>query len=242
VVIGKVESIADKTVKAKNYQPGATDEVEYQVATVKIDDGVLGAKGLTHVQVAWTQNGPIRPGPRGGNFQVSLTKDQEACFFLTKHPTEAFYVVTSTQHVVEKTKPDFDKYSALTKKCAKALDDPQKSLKSKEASERLLTATLLINRYRQAKPGATKQEAIDADESKLIFAAMLEADWTKTDPETGNNPQNMFYMLGLTPQDGWQQPQNVKTNNDIIDAMKKWVKDNADSYRIKKFVAEKTDK
>src|SRR5437016_12797359 len=74
VVIGKVESIADKTVKAKNYQPGQSNDLEYHVATVKIQDGLLGTKGLTHVQVAYVDQ-PELGWPRGRfGFQVNLTK------------------------------------------------------------------------------------------------------------------------------------------------------------------------
>ncbi len=242
VVIGKVESIADKTVKAKSHIPGQDNEVEYQVATVKVQDGFLGAKGLTDVQIAWVPGAP-NVNPRFRGRQVSLTKDQEACFFLTKHPTEAFYVVNSTPDVVNKTGPDFEKYTTLTKKCVQALDDPQKGLKSKDAAERLLTANMLLIRYRQNNfGGQTKQEPIDAEESKLILQAMLDADWTKVDADTGTNPQNLFYMINPTKEDGWQPPQNVTQPNQFIDAMKGWVKDNVGTYRIKKFVADKGSK
>jgi hypothetical protein len=242
VVIGKVESIGDKIVKAKNHQPGQTNEVEYTVATVKIQDGLLGAKGLTHVQVAWTQNGPVNPR-FGRGFQVSLTKDQEACFFLTKHPTEPFYVVNSPAEVVDKSKPDFDKYIELTKKCAQALDDPKKGLKSKEESDRMLTAYVLVLNYRQQRfAGTPKQEPIDADESKLIMQTLADADWTKNDPTIGNLAINVFYLINPQKDDGWQQPQVIKQPNELTDAMKKWVKDNADKYRIKKLVPEKAEK
>jgi hypothetical protein len=241
VVLGKVESIADKTVKAKSHIPGQNTEVEYQVATVKVQDGFLGAKGLTDVQIAWVPGAP-NVNPRFRGRQVNLTKDQEACFFLTKHPTEAFFVVNSTPDVVNKSNADFEKYTTLVKKCVQALDDPQKGLKSKEAAERLLTANLLLTRYRQPAFGSTKQESIDADESKLILQTMLDADWTKVDADTGTNPQAMFYMINPTKEEGWQPPQNITQPNQIIDAMKGWVKDNVSTYRIKKFVPEKTDK
>jgi len=223
VVLGSVSSIADKTVKAKAIMPGQNGKVEYHVATVKVQEGFLGAKGLTDVQVAWV---PPAIAPGGGRGfpplipPVSLTKDQEGCFFLVKHPTEAFFVLVAVPDVVSKSSPDFEKYSKLVTKCAKSLDDPENGLKSKEASERLLAASLLVTHYRQPKFLGGKQEEIDADESKLILQAMAEADWTKTDTETGVNPVNMFVQLGATAKDGWKVPQNINQAG-LIDAMKK---------------------
>src|SRR5438132_11068332 len=63
VVIGKAESIAAKTVKAKNYQPGQTNDLEYHVATVKLKDGLLETKGVAHVPVAYVDQ-PNLSGPR----------------------------------------------------------------------------------------------------------------------------------------------------------------------------------
>ena len=49
-----------------------------------------------------------------------------------------------------------------------------------------------------------------------------------------NTPRNLFYRLNLTPQDGWTAPEDLKK---FPDAAKKWLRDNADSYRIKHFVS-----
>ena len=116
-------------------------------------------------------------------------------------------------------------------------------LKGKNADDRFLTAAMLIARYRTPRPGETKTEAIDAEESKLILQALADADWT-VKPAPGilglqtMNPQNIFYRLNLTPQDGWTQPTDVK---DVPDAAKQWLKDNAEKYRIQRFVADKKD-
>src|SRR4051795_10782242 len=60
VVVGKVTKFEDKTVKI--------NEVEYQVAVVKVEQGLRGAEGLTHVRVA------VMPGRGRG----TLAQDQEA--------------------------------------------------------------------------------------------------------------------------------------------------------------------
>jgi hypothetical protein len=251
VVIGKVESLQDKTVKAKHYQSGVTEDLEYQVATVKIEDGLLGVKGLTHIQVAYPVVGapgggvgggvdggggfarpPIR---RGGVLPLTLTKDQEGCFFLVKHPTETFYVAINSFDFMDKTNPLFEKYAAVTKKCAIVLEDPEKGLKSKDAAERLLAANILLTRYRSPKFGGNKQEPIEAEQSKAILEAIAEADWAKPDNETQTNAQNMFYLLGVTPADGWTQPTDFAQ---LPDAAKKWLKENAGTFRVKRLVFE----
>ena len=49
----------------------------------------------------------------------------------------------------------------------------------------------------------------------------------------------MFFRLGLTPKDGWTQPKDF---NQTADEAKKWLKNNADKYRIERFVADKGEK
>src|SRR4051794_29476363 len=74
VVVGKVTKIEDKTVKI--------NEVEYQVAVVKVEQGLHGAEGLTHVRVAFTAN-KRRATPAEG---------QEGVFFLAPAPGQAVYL------------------------------------------------------------------------------------------------------------------------------------------------------
>ena len=52
-------------------------------------------------------------------------------------------------------------------------------------------------------------------------------------------PQTMFYRLGVTAADGWTQPKDFKQ---FPEAAKKWLTDNADKYRIQRFVREKMEK
>ena len=60
--------------------------------------------------------------------------------------------------------------------------DPMASLKSKDANERVLTAGMLIYRYRDCRKnpnGKAKEEPIDAAQSKLILTAIAEGDWNQ---------------------------------------------------------------
>src|SRR5262245_6716279 len=60
VVVGKVTAIEDKTVSATPY-PGVKEKSEYHVAVVKIEDALVGAKGLTHIKVGFLVPKPPRP-------------------------------------------------------------------------------------------------------------------------------------------------------------------------------------
>src|SRR5579871_5706099 len=92
VIVGKVVAIESKTVSATPV-PGAKDKVDYTIASVKIEDALLGAKGLTHIKVGFVApkelpapqpGGPVRPMLRRLP-QAKLEVDQEACLLLKKH-------------------------------------------------------------------------------------------------------------------------------------------------------------
>jgi hypothetical protein len=116
-------------------------------------------------------------------------------------------------------------------------------LKSKDASERLLTASLLISRYRTVKPGMVgpnfKTKPIDAKESKLILTTLAEAEWTQQFKFGEPNPQGLFFQLGVTDKDGWKQPANFQ---ELPAKAKEWLKEHASTYLIQQYVAEKKDR
>jgi hypothetical protein len=261
VVVGKVTGFADKAVTAPRF-PGDTEKAQYQIAIVKVTDGLYGAKDVKEIRVGFIPppppgpgpgappGGPIRIGPRRYP-QVQLTIGQEACMFLTKHPDGDFYTAPAYFSVIDKKTPDFEAAVDEVKKCAKLLADPKAGLESKKADEKLLTAALLLYRYRMPRGlggPAPKTEPIDADESKAILKTLAEADWTPR-PGVGGRfgfqmtPQGLFYQLGLTDKDGWKPPMDF---NKFPAEAKKWLNDNADKYRIQRFVQpekkEKKDK
>jgi hypothetical protein len=250
IVVGKIESIEEKTVKAPRF-PGDKEKAEYQVAVIKISDPILGAKGLTHVRVGFLpvqMGGPGGPGrPIRGLPPVNLTKDQEVLIFLSPHFDANFMVASSGADVIDKkANTNFDKEVAEAKKLVKLLAAPKDGLTSKDAEERLLAAALLISQYRTQKPssGQPKTEAVDAEISKLILNVLADADWKSTVAALRTNPQNMFSQLGINEKDGWTPPMTEVMGRKQIDyqkmpeAMKKWCKDNAEKYKIQRFVYE----
>jgi hypothetical protein len=247
VITGKVTKIEDKTVSAPTF-PGVKDKTEYQIAVVKVDDPILNAKGIKEIRVGFIPATPgvVRPG---GYRPPTLTEDEEVLLFLTKHFDADFYTYPAYFDVVKKANnANFEKEVEEAKKDAKLLADPMAGLKAKEAEDRYLTAAMLIERYRTQKPSTTpaKQEPIDAAESKLILEALRDADWTPPGPPPVGSPPGWkltpltsFNRLALTMDDNWTPPAD---GNKFADAAKAWVKDNAGTYRIKKYVADSKDK
>jgi hypothetical protein len=263
IVVGKVESIEEKTVQAKQY-PAAQDKAEFQIAIIKIEDPILVEKGLTHVRVGFLPPPPARVNPGGPNVgpivrppigapkPVNFVKDQEVLVFLAPHFDGNFMYAQNGFDVVDKQgNANFEKDVAEAKKFAKLLADPKEGLKSDKQEERYSTAAMLIMHYRFKRIGGTepKTEAVNADISKLILTALAESDWTNAaTPIPRTTPQNLFMQLGVTDKDGWKPPMIEVQGRTQIDyknqpaAMQQWCKDNADKYKIQRYVYEKTEK
>jgi hypothetical protein len=239
IVVGKVTSIEDATVKAAPLWGG--DKVDHKVAVVKIEKLLQGEKGLTHVKVGFV---PPAPGVTRRP-TVRLAVGQEVCLFLVKHPQEAFHVAPMYFDVIDKQHTqNFDKEVALAKRCCGLLADPDAGLKSKEAADRTLTAALLIHQYRQKPfyvPGEVKWEPIEAAQSRRILETLAQADWGRPDAALGYEmaPQYLFDRLGLTGDDGWTPPAD---GGNLAAAARKWLKENAGKYRIKRWQAGKSEK
>jgi hypothetical protein len=238
VVTGKVTGFGPKMVKAELF---ANDKREMQIAIVKVDDALLGKAGK-EIKVGFFP--PPAPGPRpvGGPIRtplrrggVQLKVDQEAMFFLKKHPSKDVYMVQAPYEVAVKTgNANFAKEVDAVKKYAKVLARPMDGLKSKDADKRFQTAALLLVRYRTPALGLAKTEQISAEQSKLILTALAGADWKKPNVQAPTlNPQALFFRLGLTVRDGWTPPKDFRN---FPDEARKWLKDNAGKYRINRFV------
>jgi hypothetical protein len=244
IVVGKVVEIEKKNVQAKPF-PGAEEKSEFQVAVIEIKDAIQGAKGLTHVRVGYLPapnapvGGPVRVGGPRRQPAIQLTKGLEACFFLTPHFEESFHVIPNLTPPIESKAENFKKDLTEAKRIAKLLENPKASLKSKNAADRELTAGLLLVRYRTPLQNETKQEPIDAEESKQILETLAGADFSEAVAPNGFTAQQAFFRLGLTDKDGWKPPQFKNFQKEFPPVAKKWLKDNAEKYRIQRFVADK---
>ena len=95
VVVGKVTEIEKETVEGPAYANAPKDQkASYKIAFLKIEDPLIGARGLTLLRVGFLADAPasITPaadGPPGGGriarprpVAVALTVGMEGCFFL----------------------------------------------------------------------------------------------------------------------------------------------------------------
>jgi len=111
VLIGKVTDIEKDPVKTK-------EGAEYHIASVKIEDGLLGTKGLTHVKVGFLPGGGRGRAP-------GLQANQEVCLFLQKVPGENFYVAPMYFDVIQKQdNPNFAKETEEAKQYAGYIAKP----------------------------------------------------------------------------------------------------------------------
>jgi len=241
VVVGKVVSIEDKTVSA-SVSRDEPEKAEFKIALVRIDEGLFGAKGLTHVRVGFLPRN-VQIG-RSRFEHMNHTVGQEACFILRKHSTDPSFFVAPAYYLVipkgDKTNPNYDEDVKRIRRCAQALEAPDAALKAKDASNRFLAAALLIGRYRNSEIGA-KTEPIATEQSKLILGALAEADWTQRDPQTQLTPHQVFAMLNLQAADGWNPPVFKDVLKEFPVAAQKWLKDHP-GYRIQRFVPDSAPK
>jgi hypothetical protein len=241
VVIGRVKGVERKTVTVAvpNAPPTALKELEYQIVTVTVQENILGAKKDAELRLGvqivdlLDGRGPARRVPL-----MNVAPGQQALLFLKKHPTADFYPSGTQYLFIDKRAAGFDKDLAAAKRCAELLGDPEKYLSSKNAEERLTTAGLLLGRYLRPSAGEVKREPIPAQESKLILLALADGEWDKLDSPSGFAAPLLFYQLGLKEADGWTPPKDVAK---VRDEATKWLRANADKYRIQRVVPVKAE-
>jgi hypothetical protein len=263
VVIGKVAEIEKDTVESSAF-PGAPKDQKttYKIAVLKIDEAIVGGKGLTQFRVGFADGGaatappPTRVGGGrvirpGGRAPVSLTAGQEGCFFLTRHHEGDFYILTGNGAPLEKKDENYEKLLSEVKKTAKILDEPVAALKAKDLNDRFQAAHVVLQRYQMNRTGKpATREPIPAEESKLILATLAELPWQPKDatPRTGGElPPSRSALWYMVQQDmtGFKQPMFPvqRAGNEAVDANKIWeeattayLKDNADKVKLKGYL------
>ena len=241
VVTGKVTALeADLFQAFPPLKIAGAPKIPYRIAVVKVSSVIQGPGDLTELRVGFvplpTRDNGVLPRYRRLAL-VELTKGQDGCLFLQKHPEESFYVVQAPYHVLDRAREmSYAADLAEIKRCAGLLKDPVAGLKAPKADDRRLTAAILLFRYRTPTTiytGKPTTEPIDGEQSRLILAALLEYDWSETAAQSPMAPLNLFLRLGLTTADGWTPPALPR---DWPAAARKWLADNKDRYRIRRYV------
>lgn len=246
VLVGRVVALEDKDMEVP-VAPGNKATTTFRIALVAVTEPILGARNLKLVRVGFqpppkAQNPgggvlirPIRPGIRSPQLEVGL----DGLFFLRKHPAGDFHIAPMYYDIVRRTEGgNFEKQVQEARQVAAILNEPMKGLKSADAEARFQTAAMLVARYRSSAGGPTRLEPIPAEESKLILKALLESQWKRPrlPGRMAMDPWSTFNTLGLTAKDGWTPPKGARSIDDFHNAAQAWLRRNADTYRIQRFV------
>lgn len=248
VVVGKVTAIEKETVEAA--LPGDTVKQTYRVAVVKVDTILSGAADLTHVKVGFLPPPPVDPNvplpPRRGYPPVVLAEGQSGLYFLTKHPTAAFHVISPMFPPVDAAADNYKTELETVKRALAVLADPTKHLKTEKAEDRFFAAAVMVVKYRSYPEGGgdVDQVKVSAEESRMILKALADApDWSRAEyfPMT---PTQVFYMLALSQPDGWKNPTlrpgvPEDLNKVTKEAFAAWLDGPGKDYRIRAMVPKK---
>src|SRR5262249_39459105 len=147
VVIGRVAGIEDKDIDAVLFPGG--DPIKTRIARVGVVEVLQGPANLKDIRVGY-----LTPAGKYKYPQVNLEAGQEYLLLLRKHADGKFYVCDNIADALLRTNnPNFDKEIVEIKRCLKLLAAPKAGLTSKDAGDRLLTVTLLVQRYRTNRMG-----------------------------------------------------------------------------------------
>lgn len=266
VLIGKVTAIEDQPVMASP-DPTVPMKTEYRIAVVKVEEGLVGTEGLTHLRIGFQvpqaqpapqppvekpldPNAPpiaVRPRPVRPKLPTWTPQvGQEGLIFLRPHHSGDFYISLPLLPPVFKDSESYADDVAIAKTTLQVLADPLKALQAKNAEDRHRAALLLLMKYRSypenvLDPAKVIQQPIPAAESRAIVQAVVEMDWNQFDKKWGLHSQMGFGMLGLTEQDGWMPPKfNGQPNYNVLleNSAKEWLKANLDTFRVKRFVVQ----
>jgi hypothetical protein len=246
VVVGKVVEVEKESVFVSRYRGAPKDQkIEYKIATVRIEEPLIGGRGLTQFRVGFPADasaGALPPLP--GRGPLALAPDQEGCFFLNPHHEGDFYVLANGSLI--KSDKNYAKELEDVKKVAKILDDPVAALKAKDMEDRFRAASVLLERYRTNHSGKpATREAIPAEENKLILTLLQELPWQSKDtkPRPASDPvapsrSALWYTI---QQDlvGFKQPavppgtQIAERNKIWEDATTAYLKDNIEKIKLK---------
>jgi hypothetical protein len=228
VVVGKVASIEDEPLQASPLlKIRGGSRVSFKMAQVTIDRVLLGRAGSEHVRVG--------VGP--GQSMPVLSVGQTGCFFLRRHP-EDFFVLTAGSDVIDSRRKEYSEALVLTGRCANLLANPDEGLRSPDGADRLLTAAMLIFRFRTARyaySGTPRTEPVDGELSRRILTVLGEGSFSEEAAWGPTGRLKLFLRLDLTEDDGWAPPRRLP---EVAASAEKWLADHRETYRIRRYIPE----
>lgn len=263
VVAGTV-SVGKETAEVTPWT-GSPTKMTCKVATIKVTDTLIGEKAdtlkvllqpgdLTYVNDPFPGQ-PAQPYYPQFPQQIQLIDGQEGVFFLTKHPTAAdAYIHVGGNPPLNPLDTKYKSDLAEVKLVAAVHADPLKALKAEKPDDRMRAAYVLVTRYRRPPVYDGKQheqKAVAAEEAKLIFKAMQDADWELWDkPQQPNEIRDWtLNPTGLLGQMQVYQGAPGKANFPVVkqqpgqgyhaaykEAFQKWMDGDGKEFELKRFV------
>lgn len=263
IILGKVIEIEKDTVQASSYKNAPKEQkTSYKIAVVKIEDPLVGARGLTQIRVGFLADAapvPVAPvdqlnlkpaiaRPLPGRFggPVSLAKDMEGVFMLTPHHEGDFYTLLNNGAPLLKKDEGYDKELDSIKKIATAIDDPIVALKSKEKADRSQAVLTLLTRYRGRPVQKIVEEDVPAEENTLLLKAISEMSWLPEGNDYTKPSLSSVWHFLQAEKFGFKAPvfkqpvpgaPPVDFNKQMEEAVTTFLKDNIDKIKIKRFKA-----
>jgi hypothetical protein len=233
VVLGKIVGMEKDEVTFLPYK-NAPKKTTYRIALLKVAEVIKGAKAQETLRLGFVAllapksgGGVIRP--KGVRFGLTFKVGDEGLFYLTRHFQEPLFLTPRYYDFVSGQNPNFPQDMDLVRCAMKLGTQLVAGLESKDRQERFYAAGLLIQRYRTFRGGTGKFEPIDARESRLILAALSEADW---DMDGQMTPWTLFLQLGVKKEDGWEfRPTKVPAGG-YPKAAQSWLRQHAATFRI----------
>jgi hypothetical protein len=263
IALGKVTEIEKDTVEGPAYTDAPKDQkATYKIAVLKIEDPLLGAKGLTQIRIGFLADAPAAGTPatppaggpgrvarpvRFGGGPIALTAGMEGCFLLNSLPGADFYIAAGNGPPLLKKDENYEKELKGIKTTVKTIDDPVAALKLKDAGDRFQAAHALLWRYQSVKGNQARvtREAVPAEENKLLLAVLAEHSWLPKDPvvpraagEIAPSRSTLWYMVNWN-EHGFKQPKAAPDAdfNKLMDiATAKFLIDNMDKIKLKRAV------
>lgn len=229
IVVGKVMTTTEKIETTAT--SAAKKKVPHAIAVIEVTEVFKGDVTNNKVRVGYPLIGP----------GVKLAAGQAGLFFLRKHHMGDFYVVPAMgMFVGSQNKANFDRELDDVRKTLPVLANPLASLKTADAAKGLEVAAILIPVYRTAPPDTMFQQVdVNAEESKLLLKALLDADWDHNKYKDANFrqiPAKLFNMLGLGPKNGFQDPMKGLLTPEYVNAARAWLTKNWQTHRLQKVV------
>jgi hypothetical protein len=270
VVLGKITEIEKDAIEVTPFKGAPKEQkVSYKIAVLKIEDPLVGARGLTQLRIGFLADAapaapvlnnnqpqiaiarPFRPGFG----PVALTAGMEGVFMLTPHHEGDFYVTANNGAPLLKKDENYAKELETVKKISGAIDDPVAALKSKDKADRGLAAVTILTRYR-GRPisGKVVEEDLPAEENKLLVQAVAELPWVAEGGDYTKPSRSAVWGFLQTEKLGFKQPvfkqpapgvpvtsQDLSNgfNKQWEDSTTEFLKANGDKIKIKKLVVSK---